>query len=115
MTTQPEHTAGLMRLHPWRQNATYLDMIARGEFVVNGLRDRDLRQHLSAFASPNPPTTRRHCGYVTRRIRLHRTQGLLKKVLRTHRYLLNGKGRAVTVGLNAARNASPRKLTELAV
>ncbi len=101
-------------LHPWGQDAAWLDVIARGEFAVNGLRNRDLRGHLFAFASSDSETTRRHSGHVTRRIRLLRAHGLLKKVPRTHRYLLTEKGRAVTVALSAARNASPRKLTELA-
>ncbi len=101
-------------LHPWGQDAAWLDVIARGEFAVNGLRNRDLRGHLFAFASSDPETTRRHSGQVTRRIRLLRAHGLLKKVPCTHRYVLTEKGRTVTVALNAARNARPRKLTELA-
>ena len=51
---------------------------------------------------------------MTRRLRLLRAHGLIKKVLITHRYALTKKGRAVVVALNAARNASPRQLTELA-
>ncbi len=71
-------------------------------------------ERLFAFASSDPETTRRHSGQVTRRIRLLRAHGLIRKVPRTHRYLLTEKGRAVTVALSAARNARPRKLTELA-
>ncbi len=101
-------------LHPWGKDAAWLEVIARGEFAVNGFRNRDLRGHLFAFASPNPETTRRHSGQVTRRLRLLRAHGLIKKVPRTHRYLLTDKGRAVIVALSAARNASPRRLAELA-
>ncbi len=88
--------------------------VSRGEFALNGFRNRDLRRHLFAFASPNPETTRRHSGQVTQRLRLLRAHGLIKKVPRTHRYLLTDKGRAVIVALTAARNASPRQLAELA-
>ena len=101
-------------LHPWGQDAAWFEVIGRGEFTLNGFRNRDLRRHLFAFESPNPETTRRHSGQVTRRLRLLRAHGLIKKVPRTHRYLLTDKGRAVIVALSAARNASPRQLTELA-
>ncbi len=101
-------------LHPWGRDAAWLEVIGRGEFTLNGFRNRDLRQHLFAFGSPNTETTRQQSGQVTRRLRLLRAHGLIKKVPRTHRYLLTEKGRAVVVALNAARNASPRKLTELA-
>ena len=99
-------------LHLWGQDAVWLEVIGRGEFALNGFRNRDLRRHLFAFESPNPETTRRHSGQVTRRLRLLRAHGLIKKVPRTHRYLLTDKGRAVIVALSAARNASPRQLTE---
>jgi hypothetical protein len=89
-------------------------VIGRGEFALNGFRNRDLRQHLFAFESSSPEADRRRSGQVTRRLRLFRAHGLIKKVPRTHRYVLTEKGRAVIVALSAARNASPRQLTELA-
>ena len=101
-------------LHLWGQDAAWLEVIGRGEFALNGFRNRDLRHHLFAFESPSPETTRRRSGQVTRRLRLLRAHGLIKKVPRTHRYLLTEKGRTVIVALSAARNASPRQLTELA-
>ena len=66
----PIHWKGkrVRALHPWGKDAAWLEVIARGEFAVNGFRNRDLRGHLFAFASPNPETTRRHSGQVTRRI-----------------------------------------------
>ena len=101
-------------LHPWGQDAAWLEVIGRGEFTLNGFRNRDLRHHLFAFESSNPETTRRRSGQVTRRLRLFRAHGLIKKVPHTHRYQRTDKGRALVVALNAARNASPRKLAELA-
>ena len=89
-------------------------MIGRGEFTLNGFRNRDLRQHLFAFEPSSPEATRRQSGQVTRRLRLLRAHGLIKKVPHTHRYVLTDNGRAVVVALNAARNASPRQLAELA-
>ena len=101
-------------LHPWGQDAAWLEVIGRGEVTLNGFRNRDLRQHLFACEPSSPQATRRQSGQVTRRLRLFRAHGLIKKVPHTHRYQLTDKGRAVVVALNAARNASPRQLTELA-
>lgn len=101
-------------LHPWGQDAAWLEVIGRGEFTINGFRNRDLRQHLFACEPSSPQATRRQSAQVTRRLRLLRAHGLIRKVPRTHRYQLTDKGRAVVVALNAARNASPRQLTELA-
>jgi hypothetical protein len=101
-------------LHPWGQDAAWLEVLGRGEFAVNGFRNRDLRQHLFAFESSGPETDRRRSGQVTRRLRLFRAHGLIKKAPGTHRYVLTDKGRTIIVALSAARNASPRQLTELA-
>lgn len=102
-------------LHPWGRDAAWLEVLSRGEFALNGFRNRDLRRHLFAFeSSPTPQAARRQSGQVTRRLRLFRAHGLIKKVPHTHRYVLTKKGRAVIVALSAARNASPRQLTELA-
>ncbi len=97
------------------QDVAWLEVIGRGEFALNGFRNRDLRRHRFAFdSSATPEAVRRQSGQVTRRLRLFRAHGLIKKVSRTHRYVLTKKGRAVIVALSAARNASPRQLTELA-
>ena len=87
-----------------------VDLQRCGEFILNGFRNRDL----FACAPSSPEATRRQSGQVTRRLRLFRAHGLIKKVPHTHRYQLSDKGPAVVVALNAARNASPGQLTELA-
>jgi hypothetical protein len=40
-----------------------------------------------------------------------RAHGLIKKIPRTHRYLLTAEGRTAIAALLAARQASPRRLT----
>jgi hypothetical protein len=101
-------------LHPWGQDAAWLDVLGHGEFALNGFRNRDLRQRLFGFESSSPEMVRRRSGEVTRRLRLFRAHGLIRRVPRTHRYVLTRKGRTIIVALGAARNASPRQLTEFA-
>jgi hypothetical protein len=100
-------------LDPWGSDARLLALVTRGEYAVNGFRNRDLREHL--FGQPaNDRDKRRLSGKVTRMLRLLRAHGLIRKVPHTHRYLLTDKGRTILVAMAAAKNASPRKLTELA-
>jgi hypothetical protein len=91
------------------QDAALLAAAARGEFLLNGMRNRDLRQHL--FGPCDDPTRRRkQSAAVTRKLRLLRAHGLIRKVAGTHRYLLSDRGRHVITALLAAREADVEKL-----
>jgi hypothetical protein len=100
-------------LNPWGQDASLLAVIARGEYSVNGFRNRDLRERLFGPAK-NDQEKKRQSGKVTRMLRLLRAHGLIRKIAHTFRYHLTAKGRSILIALSAAKNASPRKLTELA-
>lgn len=94
-------------------DAALLETIGRGEFLVNGFRNRDLRAHL--FAPPaDAQIARRQSSAVTRKLRLLRAHGLIRKVPRTHRYLLTEKGQRCVTALLAARAADTAKLTDAA-
>jgi hypothetical protein len=101
-------------LNPLAPNdAALLETIGRGEFLVNGFRNRDLRTHLFAPAA-DARAARRQSSAVTRKIRLLRAHGLIRKVPRTHRYLLSEKGQRCVTALLAARAADTAKLTQAA-
>jgi hypothetical protein len=51
---------------------------------------------------------------VTRLIQLLRAHGLVRKVVKTHRYQVTPSGRETLTALLTSRAASTRKLTELA-
>jgi hypothetical protein len=97
-----------------REDAALLEAVGRGEFMINGLRNRDLQGLLFAGATDDPGERRRRSGQVTRKLRLLRAHGLLRKVPRTHRYLVSAKGRKVIAALHAAREADIEKLTKAA-
>jgi hypothetical protein len=82
-----------------------LAAVSRGEFTVNGLRNRDLRRLLygedSAVA---PEEVRRRAGRVTRQLRLLRAHGLLQKVPHTHRYQVTAQGREIITAILTARH-----------
>ena len=94
-------------------DAALLAAVVRGEFLANGLRNRDLRQVLY-----DPATTskeeRRRSGAITRKLRLLRAHWLIHKVPKSQRYVVSPKGRQAITALLAARNANTKELTKLA-
>lgn len=97
------------------EDSELLDAVSGGAFFINGFRNRDLRDILF------PPDelddklkTRRKSAVVTRKIRLLRGHGLVRKIPKTHRYLLTEKGREVISAFQTARNADVNSLIKLA-
>jgi hypothetical protein len=87
--------------------------VSRGEFLVNGFRNRDLRGLLWGEA-PTEKERRRQSAAVTRQLRLLRAHGVVQKVAKTHRYLVTEKGRTALTALEAARQADTAKLLQAA-
>jgi hypothetical protein len=94
-------------------DAQLLEAVSRGEFTITGFRNRDLRALLH-------PTTgslveqRRHAGRVTRQLRLLRAHGIIRKIPKTHRYVLTKHGRQLSCAILAARRADTAQLTKFA-
>jgi hypothetical protein len=84
------------------------------EFLLSGLRNRDLRRLLYGAAAGDPAEERRRSAAVPRPVRLLRAHGLLEKVPPTHRYLVTAHGRQAITALLAARHASTDLLTQCA-
>jgi hypothetical protein len=101
-------------LNPWAPaDAALLAAVSRGEFMLNGLRNRDL----CALLYPSPTTRqqrRRHSAAVTRQLRLLRAHRVVRKVPKAHRYLLTDTGRAALAALRAAQLANADALTKQA-
>lgn len=94
-------------------DARIAEILLRGEFTVNGVRNRDIRQLLH----PDPCSAqqrRRQSGQITRLLRLFAEHGLIRKIKGTHRYQLTTLGRRLLPAFIAARNASAEKLNQLA-
>ena len=88
-----------------------LTAVNRGEFLITGLRNRDLQ----ALLYTHPPATaverRRRSAAISRKLRLLRAHGLIHKVPRTHRYQVSAEARTKILALLAAREANPEELT----
>jgi hypothetical protein len=80
---------------------------ARGEFALTGMRNRDIRRCLHPGANTLDETAARRLSARTgRQIRLLRAHGILRKVPKTHRYMLTERGRLLTAALRVTRDAS---------
>jgi hypothetical protein len=92
-----------------------LETISRGEFMLNGFRNRDLRALLFEDAPPaTPADEKRQAAKVTRLLRLLRAHGVIAKVPKTHRYQMSPEGRRRVTALLAARHADTEKLLKAA-
>ena len=96
------------------QDLSLLEAVSRGEFMINGLRNRDLQQLLYASPAKDDPEKKRRSAAVTRKLRLLRAHGLIRKISATHRYMVSDKGRLAITALLAARNANATTLARAA-
>ena len=101
-------------LNPWSPwDGALLQAINRGEFAINGLRNRDVRAVLFP-TQVSDKQQRRRSARVSRSLALLRAHGILRKVKGTHRYHLTSKGRILVTALLTARQANTEQLTKLA-
>ena len=91
-------------------DARLLAAVNRGEFAINGFRNRDLRRLLYGDANAAPDTCRRHAAAVTRKLRLLRAHGLIRKAPKTHRYTISRHGSKVISALLLAQAADTARL-----
>jgi hypothetical protein len=121
-TTLEELTARLERrtkwngtwaraLHPFDPgDCALLEAIHRGEFTINGLRNRDMQRLLYSTPANSKPETRRRSAAVSRKLRLLRAHGLIQKLPHTHRYQVTENGRFILNAVLSARHATVNQL-----
>jgi hypothetical protein len=103
-------------LNPWRmEDHRLLQFIAKGEWALNGFRNKDLR----GFLNPGSKTAGRSCqkslsGKATRLIRILRAHGLIRKVRQANRYTVTEKGRKFSCAVLTASDLAIKELTERA-
>lgn len=108
------HGKGVRGLNPWGKDAQLLEVLLRGEYAINGFRNRDLQEHLLGPKTACEKEARRRSAKVTRMLRMLRAHGVIRKVPKTHRYMLSDEGRKTLTALALARKASTSKLLEIA-
>jgi hypothetical protein len=121
-----EAVRGLLRPTTWKgrrvralnplagEDGHLLQAISHGEFTLNGFRNRDMLSLLFDRQASSLQEHRRQSAKVTRSLRLLRAHKLIRKVPKTHRYVVTQSGRLAITAILAAQRADIRKLTELA-
>jgi hypothetical protein len=102
-------------LHPFAaEDYALLEAVSHGEFLRNGLRNRD-RQML--LYKPGPLTVaekKRRSAAVGRKLRILRAHGIIQKVPKTHRYHVTLTGRIALTAVLSIDWASIAQLTRIA-
>jgi hypothetical protein len=113
---QPKQWRGrrVRALRPLGDDSTLLEAVSRGEFAINGLRNRDLQTIFFPRAAKSQQDARRRSGWVSRKLRLLRAHGLIAKVTGTHRYQLTAAGRKTITAILTALRSTVRQLTPVA-
>jgi hypothetical protein len=96
------------------EDAALLAAISSGDFLINGLRNRDLRSRIFARGAADQREAKSRCAKTSRLIRLLRAHGLLRKIAKTHRYQVTEQGRVALTAIAAARTATIAQLTAIA-
>jgi len=89
-----------------------LEIVSRGDFMIHGFRNRDVREALHGTEETPIQERRRQSAAVTRKLRLLQAHDLIRKQDKTHRYQLTEKGQRVITAVLAARRADAAKLME---
>jgi len=87
-----------------------LEAVARGEHLVTGFRNRDLRIALYG-QTESSEERRREAARISRKLAMLRAHGLIKKIPRTHRYVLTNDGGTAIAAILAARQSPLSRLT----
>jgi hypothetical protein len=95
------------------EDSRLLDAVMRGEFAINGFRNRDLRALLFGDADTEA-ARQKQAGQITRKLTLLKAHGLIQKVSQTHRYVLTNKGRTTIAALLTIRQATTKQFTQAA-
>lgn len=103
-------------LHPWADpDLPLLRAISRGEFLLNGFRNRDLIPLLfDDHQDSTPDQRRKRSARVTYLLRILRGHGVIEKVEGTHRYLVTEKGRRLIAAVIATCDSTISQLKKCA-
>ncbi len=103
-------------LRPWyEEDRSLIQAISRGEFNLNGFRNRDLLSLLFPNSLSSPAERRRAAARVTRKLRMLRAHGVIRKVSKTHRYVVTKKGRPISTAILEFQNVTLNQLRRAVV
>jgi hypothetical protein len=100
-------------LRPWAEDKDLLQAINDGDFLINGFRNRDLQRLLYSQPAETEAEQRRRSAAVSRRLRMLRAHGVIRKIPHTHRYHVAPDARTMLVAVLTAARTSLNQINEL--
>ena len=97
-----------------KDDVALLEAVNQGQYVLHGFRNADIRQNLFPETPADKKQLRRHSAAVTRKFRLLRSHGLIRKLAHTNRYMVTEKGRSQIGLLLLARQKDAQQLCSAA-
>ena len=102
-------------LRPWSlEDSTLLKTISRGEFNINGFRNRDLVGYLFPETADEIEAKRRVSTRITHRLRMLRAHGIIRRVPHTFRYVMTDNGRQIATAIIHTQHIPITRISELA-
>ena len=103
-------------LNPWnKQDFTLLTFLAKGDWSLNGFRNKMLCKHLDPHLDKLSPQERKKLSSKTSRlIALLRAHGLVRKIAKENRYVLTETGQTFANALIIASGIEVKRLADLA-
>jgi hypothetical protein len=102
-------------LHPFSaEDSALLEIVSRGEFMIRGICNRDVRDALFPSPAPNAQEAKRRSALISRKLRLLRAHGILHKVSGRNLHQVSGTGRTILTTFMIAREASAKQLMKKA-
>ena len=89
--------------------------IHHGDFLIHGLRNRDLQTRLYESAAVTPAERRRRSSAISRQLRLLRAHRILQRVPHTHPYQVTDAGRVILIAVLTTARTSVRQLNQLPI
>jgi hypothetical protein len=102
-----QHEKRSRALQPFSEpDVSLLEALSRGDFLLHGVRNRDLQKLLYPRPTADRKESRRRSAAISRKLRLLRAHRLIRKVPTTHRYHVTELGRQILPAVLAARKAT---------
>src|SRR6266478_7936543 len=100
-------------LRPWAEDKDLLRAVGRGDFQIQGLRNRDLQALLYDAPAATATEQRRRSAAVSRKLRMLRAHGIIKKIPCTHRYVVTKAGLEIIIAVLTTARTSVNQLNRL--
>jgi hypothetical protein len=112
---QPTHwnKRRVRALRPFAEDHPLLEAINRGDFLVNGFRNRDLQAILYQQPANSPREKRRRSAAISRKLRMLRAHSIIRKKGNTRTYQVAPEARTILVAILTAARTSLHQINEL--